>query len=156
MTGTTKRLAALGAAAALVVAACATGTADEAAIAMRDSVAATATEFGLADHVDEIVVTFTEVPCTRAGGTAALAVLDVAIPLEEFDATAVERVGGFWAGYHGRDFVRTAAIPGAPSVIGVEGILREGEVLGFVYSTADESLDLQGLSACLPRRAIDD
>jgi hypothetical protein len=74
----------------------------------------------------------------------------------EFDVGAIARVGDFWKTYHGRDFVRATEMPGAPEIVGVEGILRDGEVLGFVYSAADSAVHLQGLSACLPRRAIDD
>jgi hypothetical protein len=150
------RLLVRGAALALLVTGCAFGTADQAATEMRASVAATATEFGLGEHVDEIVVSFTEVPCARAGGTAALATLDVAVGPGEFDVAAIARVGGFWAEYHGRDFVRIAEVPGAPDVVGVDGFLRNGEVLGFVYSVPDAAVHLQGLSGCLPRRTIED
>jgi len=156
MVASNPRLLALGAALALLLAACAVGTADVAATELRASVAATATEFGLEDHVEEIVVSFTEVPCGRAGGTAALVTLDVAIDPAEFDVTAIARVGDFWAEYHGRDFVRYAPVPGAPEVIGVEGFLRDGETLGFVYSVPDAALHLQGLSGCLPRRTIEE
>jgi hypothetical protein len=101
-------------------------------------------------------VSFTEVPCARAGGTAALVVLDVTVAPGEFDVAAIARVADFWRNYHGRDFVRATEMPGAPDIIGVEGTLREGEILGFVYSAADSAVHLQGLSACLPRRAIED
>jgi hypothetical protein len=154
--GFNTRLVALGAVLALLVAGCAMTTADQAATEMRASVAATATEFGLADHVGEIAVSFTQVPCSRAGGTAALAVLDVVVPPGEFEVGAIALVGGFWAEYHGRDFVRVAALPGAPDVVGVEGILRNGETLGFVYSVNDSTIHIQGLSGCLPRKVIDE
>lgn len=156
MAGSNTRLLALGAALALLVTACAVSTADVAATEMRASVAATATEFGLEDHVEEIVVSFTEVPCARAGGTAALATLDVTVGPGEFDVTGIARVGDFWAEYHGRDFVRYAEVPGAPEVVGVEGFLRDGETLGFVYSVNDAAVHLQGLSGCLPRRTIEE
>ena len=156
MAGSTRRLVALGAALGLLVSGCALSTADQAATEMRASVAATATEFGLADHVGEIAVSFTELPCARAGGTAALAVLDVVVAPGEFDVAAISRVGDFWAGFHGRDFVRVAAVSGASDVVGVEGILRDGETLGFVYSVSESTIHIQGLSGCLPRRTIEE
>ena len=156
MAGSTGRLVALGAALGLLVSGCALSTADQAATEMRASVAATATEFGLADHVGEIAVSFTELPCARAGGTAALAVLDVVVAPGEFDVAAISRVRDFWADYHGRDFVRVAELPGAPAVVGVEGFLRDGETLGFVYSVEDTAIHIQGLSGCLPRRTIEE